>query len=153
MSKTVKYGIIAFLIFLVFSIVVFIVAKNKENEENSKIAIMNDNKGVVIDIKSFIDEGTWFDITEEDKITLAMAAQTTITAKLKDYLKDNKIAIFFIYGGPFDSELNGNYIICTGFNENGKVKVLYPDDNFETEWTYSFEGVIEYATKVMMFDM
>ena len=71
----------------------------------------------------------------------------------KQYLKDNKIAIFFVYGGPFDYNLKGNYIVCTGFNENGKAKVLYPDDNFGQEWTCTFEQLIEFASKVMLFEM
>ena len=49
--------------------------------------------------------------------------------------------------------MKGNYIICTGFNEDGKAKILYPDDNFSEEWKYSFEGLIEFSTKVMLFDM
>ena len=82
-----------------------------------------------------------------------MTAETSIITKVKDYLKDNKIAIFFVYGGPFDSKLNGNYIICTGFNEDGRANILYPDDNFTEEWQYAFEGLIEFSTKVMLFDI
>lgn len=152
MSKTLKYGIIGFLIFLGFSIIVYSVVNIKDNieEKNTYVEI---DEGVTVNIEKSISEGTWYEITEEDKITLAMSAETSVISTVKNYLKDNKIAIFFVYGGPFDTNLNGNYVICTGFNEDGRAKILYPDDNFEGEWRYAFEGLIEFSTKVMLFDM
>ena len=155
MSKTLKVGIIGFLILFVFSIIVYSVVNLKENiqEEKDRDKAIEANAGVIIDIEKAINEGKWHTITEEDKITLAMSSETSIITTIKNYLKDNKIAIFFVYGGPFDHNLKGNYIICTGFNEDGKAKILYPDDNFSEEWKYSFEGLIEFSTKVMLFDM
>lgn len=152
MNKSLKIGIIAFGIFFAFSIIVYCVVNIKDNIEQRN-NIQHANSGVTIDIEKVVKEGKWHNITEEDKITLALSAETSIVSTVKQYLKDNKIAIFFVYGGPFDHNLKGNYIICTGFNEDGKAKILYPDDNFETEWKYSFEGLIEFATKVMLFDM
>ncbi|MBE5812248.1 MAG: hypothetical protein E7314_01155 [Clostridiales bacterium] len=154
MSKSLKYGIIGFAIFLTFSIIVYCVVNIKENiQEIRENELIEADTGVTIDIEKVIKEGTWHDITEEDKITLAFSSETSIISTVKNYLKDNKIAIFFVYGGPFDYNLEGNYIICTGFNEDGKAKILYPDDNFSEEWKYSFEGLIEFATKVMLFEM
>jgi hypothetical protein len=152
MSKFLKYGIITFLCFLTFSIVVFCVSKaNKEqNISNKPIEV---NLGELIDVEKVINSGKWHEITEEDKITLALSSETNIISEVKTYLKNNKIAIFFVYGGPFDYGLKGNYIICTGFNDEGKVKILYPDDNYATEWIYSFEGLIEFSYKVMLFEM
>ena len=152
MNKALKYGIIIFLVFLLSSIIVYCVVNIKTSVEvhNKQLEV---NNGVIIDVQKAIDNGKWYDITEEDKITLAMTAETDIITKVKEYLKANKIAIFFVYGGPFDVNLNGNYIICTGFNDNGKSKILYPDDNFTQEWTYAFEGIIEFSTKVMLFEM
>ena len=152
MSKPLKYGIIAFVIFLTFSIIVYCVSNIKNNIEEKNNVVEVDS-GVTIDLDKVIHEEKWYDITEEDKITLAMSAETSIISTVKQYLKDNKIAIFFVYGGPFDYNLKGNYIICTGFNEDGKAKILYPDDNFEKEWRYSFEGLIEFSNKVMLFEM
>jgi len=155
MSKPLKIGIIAFLVFFAFSIIVYCAVSIKDNiqEEKDKAIAAVADAGITIDIEKAIEEGTWHKITEEDKITLAMSAETSIISTVKNYLKDNKIAIFFVYGGPFDYNLQGNYIICTGFNEDGKAKILYPDDNFAEEWRYSFEGLIEFSTKVMLFDM
>lgn len=153
MNKAIKYGIITFSVFFIISIIVYCVATVKENVENEKKAFLEIDPGVTIDIKKVVNEGTWHEITEEDKITLAFSSETSIISTVKQYLKDNKIAIFFVYGGPFDYSMKGNYIICTGFNEDGKAKILYPDDNFEKEWKYSFEGLIEFSTKVMLFDM
>lgn len=154
MSKPLKYGIIAFITFFAFSIVVYCVSSIKTSVEEKKLEeAATVDTGVVVDIDKAITQGVWYDITEEDKITLALTAETDIISRVKDYLKDNKIAIFFVYGGPFDYGLAGNYIVCTGFNEDGKAKILYPDDNFEEEWIYSFEGLIEFSTKVMLFDM
>ena len=124
----------------------------KEEQEKAQSMVEVENK-VVVDIEKAISQGKWHDITEDDKITLALTAETSIISTVKSYLKDNKIAIFFVYGGPFDAKMQGNYIICTGFNEDGKAKILYPDDNFAEEWIYSFEGLIEFSTKVMLFEM
>lgn len=155
MSKPLKYGIIAFIIFFGLSVIVFCIAGIRNNiiqeEQNNIVEVVN--SGVTIDVQKVIKEGTWHEITEEDKITLALSSETSIITTVKEYLKDNKIAIFFVYGGPFDYNLKGNYIICTGFNEDGKAKILYPDDNYTQEWKYAFEGLIEFSTKVMMFDM
>ena len=153
MNKALKYGIIAFLIFLVFSIIVYSVVSVKENIEQKNNTVVEIDNSVTVNVQKAISEGKWYDITEEDRITLAMFSETDLITKVKSYLKDNKIAIFFVYGGPFDAELKGNYIICTGFNEDGRAKILYPDDNFEQEWRYAFEGVIEFAQKVMLFEM
>ena len=155
MNKTLKIGIICFIIFLAFSIIVYSVVNVNENiqHEKEKIKELEANAGVTIDIEKVINEGKWHTITEEDKITLAMSSETDIIKTVKNYLKDNKIAIFFVYGGPFDAKMQGNYIICTGFNEDGKAKILYPDDNFKEEWIYSFEGLIEFSNKVMLFEM
>lgn len=153
MNKALKYGIIAFLIFLVFSIIVYSVVSVKENIEQKNNTVVEIDNSVTVNVEKAISEGKWYDITEEDRITLAMFSETDLITKVKSYLKDNKIAIFFVYGGPFDAELKGNYIICTGFNEDGRAKILYPDDNFEQEWRYAFEGVIEFAQKVMLFEM
>jgi len=152
MNKLLKSGIIIFSIFLISSLVVYFAVNIKEHIEQ-KSNISEENSGVFVDINKVINDGIWHDITEEDKITLALSAETNIISTVKNYLKDNKIAIFFVYGGPFDYKLEGNYIICTGFNEDGKAKILYPNDNFEKEWKYSFEGLIEFSTKVMLFDM
>lgn len=153
MSKSLKIAIIVFLIFLGLSIIVYCAVNIKEGIEEKKNAILEVDPRVTIDVAKAINEGKWYEITEEDKITLALSAETSVISNVKQYLKDNKIAIFFVYGGPFDYNMDGNYIICTGFNEDGKAKVLYPNDNFEKEWKYSFEGLIEFATKVMLFDM
>ena len=154
MSKPLKYGIIAFIIFFVFSILVYCISSVKKNiEEENKQNVVEVGNSVIVDIDEAINKGLWYDITEEDKITLALSAETSIISSVKNYLKDNKIAIFFVYGGPFDVKMEGNYIICTGFNEDGKAKILYPDDNFTEEWTYSFEGLIEFSNKVMLFQM
>lgn len=154
MSKTLKYAIIGFLMFLGFSMVIYFIAEIKSNiEEEEKKVVVEIDEGVSLDVEKVINNGEWHEITEEDKITLALTAETEIVSKLKQYLKDNKIAIFFVYGGPFDYNMEGNYIICTGFNEDGKAKILYPDDNFEKEWKYSFEGLIEFSQKVMLFEM
>ena len=152
MSKSLKYGIIGFSIFFAISIIVYCVVNIRENIEE-KNNIVEIDPGVTIDVENLVKNGTWYEITEEDKITLALSGETSIISTVKQYLRDNKIAIFFVYGGPFDYNMKGNYIICTGFNDSGKAKVLYPDDNFSEEWRYSFEGVIEFATKVMLFDM
>lgn len=154
MNKPLKLGIIAFVIFFMFSIIVYIFSINNNSKANQKdVTSIADNNSIEVDIDGLLGKGTWYDITEEDKITLAFAAETEIISTIKQYLQDNKIAIFFVYGGPFDHNLKGNYIICTGFNEDGKAKILYSDDNFETEWKYSFEGLIEFSSKVMLFDM
>lgn len=152
MNKPLKYGIIAFTAFFIFSILVYVIVaiKNEIEQNNNMIEI---DSSVVIDVDKVINEGKWYDITEEDKITLAHSSETNIISNIKQYIKDNKIAIFFVYGGPFDHNLKGNYIICTGFNEDGRVKLLYPDDNFSEEWRYSFEGLIEFSNKVMLFNM
>lgn len=152
MSKSLKFGIIVFSIFLAFSVIVYCISNVKKNMEE-KNSVVEVDTGVVIDLDKAISAGKWHEITEDDKITLTLSAETSIISTVKQYLKDNKIAIFFVYGGPFDHNLKGNYIICTGFNTDGKAKVLYPDDNFEKEWTYSYEGLIEFATKVMLFEM
>ena len=154
MNKLIKYGIIGFVIFFVFSIIVYAVSSVKQSvEENNNNAVVAVDNSVVIDVEKAINEGTWYDITEEDKITLALSSETNIVSTVKKYLQDNKVAIFFVYGGPFDANLKGNYIICTGFNEDGKAKIIYPNDNFSKEWTYSYEGLIEFSNKVMLFDM
>lgn len=152
MNKFLKIAIISFSIFFVMSLIVYFAAGIKNNIEVSK-NVVEEVKGIAIDVEKVVNEGIWREITEEDKITLALSSETTIISEVKQYLKDNKIAIFFVYGGPFDHNLKGNYIICTGFNEDGKAKILYSDDNFQTEWKYSFEGLIEFSTKVMLFDM
>lgn len=153
MSKSLKYGIIAFLIFLSFSIIVYCISNVKESIEVKNDKVIEVNPGVTLDIQKVINEGTWHEITEEDKITLALTSETSIVTEIKQYLKDNKIAVFFVYGGQFDYNMKGNYIICTGFNEEGKAKILYPDDNFSKEWTETFERLIEFSTKVMLFEM
>ena len=153
MNKLIKYGIIGFAIFFVFSIIVYAVSSVKKIEEEKSNIVVEDNNSVVIDVEKAINEGTWYDITEEDKITLALSSETNIVSTVKKYLQDNKVAIFFVYGGPFDANLKGNYIICTGFNEDGKAKIIYPNDNFSKEWTYSYEGLMEFSNKVMLFDM
>lgn len=153
MNKALKYGIIIFLLFFISSIVVYCIFGVKESEKENNNEIIKSDVEVLVDVKRAVEQGEWFDITEEDKITLALGAETNIISEVMKYLKDNKIAVFFVYGGPFDSSLNGNYIICTGFNSDGRAKVLYPDDNFQEEWRYSFEGVIEFSQKVMLFEM
>ena len=153
MNKLIKYGIIGFAIFFVFSIIVYAVSSVKQNVEEKNNAVVAVDNSVVIDVEKAINEGIWYDITEEDKITLALSSETNIVSAVKKYLQDNKVAIFFVYGGPFDTNLKGNYIICTGFNENGKSKIIYPNDNFSKEWIYSYEGLIEFSNKVMLFEM
>jgi hypothetical protein len=124
MNKSLKIGIIAFLIFLAISVIIYSVVGIKETVSERKNNVIEVDNGITIDIEKVIKEGTWHEITEEDKITLAFSSETSIVSTVKNYLKDNKIAIFFVYGGPFDANLKGNYIICTGFNENGKAKIF-----------------------------
>lgn len=153
MNKYLKGFIIGFSAFFVFSLVVYSVSNIKNNIETKNNVNTDVDSGVLVDVDNIIETGNWEEISEEDKITLAMGTETDIISKVKKYLADNKIAVFFVYGGPFDQDMLGNYIVCTGFNENGKAKILYPNDNFTSEWKYSFEGLIECSYKVMLFDM
>ena len=112
MNKALRYGIIAFFTFLAISIIVYCISSiNKSNQIEESALVDNTEIAVAVDIEKAIGEGKWYDITEEDRITLAMGTETDIISNTIKYLKENKIAIFFVYGGPFDSKLKGNYII------------------------------------------
>ena len=151
MKKYLTYIIVGFIIFLLFSILVaFFVTKDKEEQNLQGI----DSSFVMARIKEkVLKSGVWREFTENDKITLAFSSESDNVAFVRNYLRDNKIAIFYIYGGPFDSKMEGNYIICTGFDEEGMANIYYPQDNYAKEYKYSFEGLIEFSHKVLTFEM
>jgi len=151
MKKYLTYFGVGFAIFLIISIIVFCVARQNEKElEEQRIIEQQEVYKAVDDI---LKTDKSYDISENDKITLAFSSETETVATIKNYLKDNKIAVFYVYGGPFDAKMEGNYIICTGFDNAGMTKIYYANDNYSKEYSYSFESMLEFAHKAITFDM
>lgn len=151
MKKFFIYFGIVFGIFLLISITIFCFSmKDKEMLKEQELV---EKQKIAEKVESVLNTSEWLEITENDKITLAFSSETDTVAKIKNYLKDNKMAIFYVYGGPFDAKMEGNYVICKGFNDAGMVKIYYSGDNYSKEYLYSFESMLEFAHKALTFEM
>jgi len=151
MKKYLTYAGLGFGVFLIISIIVF--CFNKQNEDRIAQQELIAQQEATSFVEGVLKTDKWCDITENDKITLAFSSETDNISVLKNYLKDNKVAVFYVYGGPFDAKMEGNYIICTGFNDDGMAKIYYAGDNYSKEYLYSFESMIEFAHKALTFEM
>ncbi|MBQ7668738.1 MAG: hypothetical protein IJS47_05375 [Clostridia bacterium] len=120
--------------------------KEKPEEEISEEEVINI-------VNNTVQKKKWITLTENDKITLAFESETDNISEVKQYLKDNKPAIFYVYGGPFDAKMEGKYIICNGFDNKGNAKIYYDTDNYQEEYKYTFEGLIEFTERVLMFEI
>lgn len=148
MKKYLVYFGVGFGIFLIFSIILGFTLGNKDKSEE----VYNEVE-IAERVEKVLRSKEWKEITENDKITLAFSSETETVSFIKNYLKDNKMAIFYVFGGPFDAKMEGNYIICTGFNEKGMAKLYYSNDDYSKEYEYSFEGLLEFSHKVLTFEM
>ena len=158
-----KYIIISVLTFLFIVSVALIINVNveyaKKVEEEKQLQSQNQNENEILNSEKSFDEiknevlalGQWEDITEEDKITFAFGTTTEVVKRAVNSLEKGRYVICYAVGGRMDNENKGTYFIMTGFDEDGKVKILSPQNNYE-EKSYIFERVFENVSKILFFD-
>jgi hypothetical protein len=142
------------IIFLISLLIFFSVKKHSLLSEQAKIEAKNAYmESINYDAlkNSLLSLSEWVDITDNDKITFALGSLTPAIERVISSLENNTYVILYIVGGRFDPDAKGDYIILTGFDKDGKVKILAPINNY-VEKSYIFERVFENAAKIMFFD-
>lgn len=155
MKKSIVICLLSFIIFSLSCIAVSLIHKRNELIKQEQVVKEQEAYFESVDYETIVNEllkkSEWVDVTESDKITFAMGAKTEVTNRVIKALEQNQYVICYVVGGRFDKKAAGEYIILTGFNNEGKVKVMYSGNNYVEE-NYIFERIFENVNKILLFD-
>ncbi len=159
MKKYVAIFVTVFILLFVSSFLVF--RHVNEAKEQEKIALEQERLRRYTEFKESIDvdewktrlleASHWEELREEDKITFAFGSKTDIIDRVIKNLSKNNYVICHAVGGRMDNSNKGTYLILAGFDNEGQVRVLSPQENYQ-EKSYLFERIFENVDKVLLFD-